>query len=267
MLTASPLALVADALSYADFLVRRMSFYETKPTLAPPPDLAEAFAQLSRDGVAVVPRFLNGAVVKAMCEGLPPLEHFEESPEADKSIAFSGADHVPSLRPFFHDPRLRRLVQAYIGDDATPARRKVEIRRTQGQVLAFDRLFHIDTWKHRLKLFLYLHDVGEDDAPLVYLKGSHKGSWRRRTEWLIYRKYKVGPSGYAADTDLSYIGCFWPYEINEIKARHGFSEFTCTAPAGSLIMFDARGVHRATPLLNSSRTLLIDYWVRRGHHT
>ena len=265
-MTSSPLATLTDALSYAKFLIRRTTFYETKPTKTPPPELAEAFEQLSRDGVAVVPRFMPEAVVKAMCEGLPPLEQFDESPEADKSIAFSGADRVPNLSPFFHDPRLRRFVQAYIGDDATPIRRKVEIRRTKGDVLAFDRLFHMDTWKHRLKFFLYLHDVGEADAPLVYLKGSHKGGWRRRTEWLIDRNYKVGPTGYAANTDLSYIGCFWPYEINEIKARHDYSEFWCTAPIGSLIMFDARGVHRATPLLGHSRTLLIDYWVRQGHH-
>lgn len=222
---------------------------------------------LERDGVVVIENFLDAAAIKSLNLSLPPESAFETSVEGDKSSFRLRADEIPGLKRFFDDVRLRRIMKSRIGVDAVPHRQSVEWRRSRGQVLACDRMYHMDTWKLRLKAFLYLHDVTDRDGPMQYLRGSHLGFWRLPMEAKIARGYRTTKGGYAASPEIAYMGCYWPYEVNELKERYGMEEITCTGSAGTLVVFDARGLHRATELLSNGRRLLISYWIRDGHHT
>jgi hypothetical protein len=107
-------------------------------------------------------------------------------------------------------------------------------------------LFHFDNWRPICKAFLYLTDVGEENAPFVYLKGSHqRGRWRHKFE----REYDAdGPTGR--------FGHFFPQEMRQLRASHAWAEEVCTAPAGTLILADFRGLHRGTPMVSGRRVLL-----------
>jgi hypothetical protein len=61
-------------------------------TRLPPAELAEAFSELLRNGVAFLPRFLPEQVVMDMRDGLPPIEEFKGSLAAERSVVLSGAD-------------------------------------------------------------------------------------------------------------------------------------------------------------------------------
>ena len=56
-----------------------------------------------------------------------------------------------------------------------PLRRTVGLKIVKGDFPTFERNYRMDTWKQRMKAFLYLVDVGPDEAPLQYLQG--KPSW------------------------------------------------------------------------------------------
>lgn len=231
-----------------------------------PPEWAEPLTSLRRDGVAVIPDFLPQATVASMLSSLPPPQTFVRSPEADGSEAVSDAHLLPAFSQFFQHPALATIARCQMGFDAAPLRQKIELRTLKGPLLAFDRLFHFDTWKHRLKAFLYLHDVRAEHAPLVYLSGSHRGTWRWPEEFVMWQNYEVGDDGYARIEDLTYLGCYLPHEVGELKRRYGFQERVCVGSAGTLVLFDARGLHRASELHAPYRKILISYWTRPGHH-
>lgn len=227
----------------------------------------QEISKLRRDGIAIIKDFLDASVIKALNLSLPAEREFETSVEGDQSLFRLRASEIPGLNGFFNDPRLHRIMNSYIGADAVPHRQSIEWRKDRGQVLACDRMYHMDTWKLRLKAFLYLHDVTERDAPMQYLRGSHRGSWRFPMEAKIARDYRTTSRGYAASPEIAYLGCYWPYEIDELKEQYGMEEVTCTGSAGTLVVFDTRGLHRATELLGDGRRVLISYWIRNGHHT
>ena len=79
--------------------------------------------------------------------------------------------------------------------------------------------------------------------------------------------YKTNECGYAISHDIAFVGCYWPYEVNELKDAYGLEDVACTGTAGTLVLFDARGIHRATELHSAYRKLLIRYWIQKGNHT
>lgn len=222
--------------------------------------------ELKEYGVIVIPGFLSHEKCAEILRNIPDEKEFMVSPEGDKSRFYLNADKLSILSDYFNDSRLAGIMKGYIGDKAIPFRQNIEIREHQGVVPAFDRMYHIDTWKYRLKGFLYLHDVNEEDAPLTYLKKSHRGLWRLPIEAKMNYLYKTDKLGYASGLDNAYLGCCWPYESSRIKQEYGLEEKICTAQAGSLVLFDARGLHKATDLVNPHRKILISYWIERGHH-
>jgi hypothetical protein len=116
-----------------------------------------------------------------------------------------------------------------------------------------------------MSAFFYLNDVGPDEAPLVYLKGSHKQSlWRIQKEREFFRYYGKDANGQYLNEESAYCGCFLPTEVRRLTERYGFRQMVCTARAGTLIIFDNLGLHRATPLKKNHRLLLSAYWKLLG---
>ncbi len=251
------------------FLPKRQLYYASRRRATPvTAEFREHFETLKRDGVVIIPNFVDRATAAAMLERVPgDADRFEQSPEGDQALFIPNAHTLPGFEVFFDNAVIKNVVTSYIGEDAVPLRRSIEWRRTHGQIITFDRMYHVDTWKYRVKAFLYLHDVGPDDAPMTYVRKSHRGRWRLPMEARIASGYKVDDRGYAANEDLAYIGCYWPYEVDELRRTRGMSDVVCTGKAGTLVIFDARGIHRATELKSACRKILISYWVCAGHHT
>jgi Phytanoyl-CoA dioxygenase (PhyH) len=245
---------------------RRRRYYRGLSTVAVPPQIAPYFQRLSEDGIVVIPDFLPPETIDAMRGAVPDLADFEMSPEGDRSYFFLDAHKIQALSAFFDARTIRDLVRSYISDRAYPHRRTIGIKAVQGEFAASEMQYHMDTWRHRVKAFLYLEDVGPDQAPMTYLRGSHCGGWRRLVEMQIDRDYVVDDRGFGAHLDVWYLGCFWPHEVGQLKTDYGYEEVSCTGRAGTLVVFDGRGLHKATPLWSGRRLILTSYWIHEGGH-
>lgn len=157
----------------------------------------------------------------------------------------------PTSKYFFEHETINQLASAYVSTNVKSYQRMAEIKQTIGRTSISDN-WHFDDWRHRFKAFLYLTDVTSEQAPFVYLKGSHnpKAPWRKRKEreYYIYGKER-GSYGYLTPDEVSYIEKKFKYE-----------RFTCAGKAGTVIITDTRGVHKGTPLRSGQRVLLANYF-------
>jgi hypothetical protein len=108
------------------------------------------------------------------------------------------------------------------------------------------RYYHVDAFEREFKSFLYLDDVDDGNGPFAYLPGTH------RKHLLRLKKQVVGNRD---DNDTS----FYPEEIGMGLE----SETRITGPAGTLIIANVRGLHRGTPQQDRSRSVLVNYFLRR----
>ena len=108
--------------------------------------------------------------------------------------------------------------------------------------------YHTDHWMKRFKAFVYLTDVGEENAPFVYVMGSHKYDlWRREHEYSIWYNNNKRP-------DLQITS----NEVKRIIKDYGYKEKVCTGKAGTLIFAETTGLHRATRLKSGKRVHLLN---------
>ncbi|MFG2782530.1 phytanoyl-CoA dioxygenase family protein [Streptomyces prunicolor] len=227
----------------------------------------EPVSLLLRDGLAVLPEFFSTAQVDAMRSAAPAVEECTLSPEGTLTRFYSDAARIPGLGPFFGCELIADTMRSVLGSTAVMHRSTVQYRVVEGHTGAFEHFFHIDSWRPRYKAFLYLVDVTEDNGPFTYVPRTHFGSWRRRYERDIARVFHPGQDGYIHDDASAYVGCLWPHEQADLCARLGTEPRTVTGRAGTLILFDARGLHRIRPLVHAPRVILSSYWIREGQHT
>jgi len=240
--------------------IRRSARYQ------PTPPAADYVSALRRDGMVIIPDFFDADTVTAMRKAVPAQADFEESKEGERSFFYRRAGDVDDLTPFFEHPLLRQTARAFISAEAVQLRKEVCLKFVQGDILSFEQFPHMDTWKLRMKAFLYLEDVTTENGPTVYYQGSHRGLWRLPMEARISGWYRTGPQGFSVPEDL-YLGCFWPHEVQRLAEAHGYRRTVCTGKAGTLLIFNGRGLHHATPLHSGRRLTLVSYWIHRDEHT
>ncbi|MFD5514149.1 phytanoyl-CoA dioxygenase family protein [Streptomyces sp. NPDC127051] len=254
-------------LSVPRFIPHRIRHFRQLHRARPAADIAVNVSALQRDGLAVIENFLNRDQIDELRRNIPEVDAFESSPEGAGSLFFPDAHRIPGLKTFFGDPRLRSIAQSYVSREAIPLRQTIGLKVAKGDIGSSEMNYHMDTWKMRLKAFLFLHDVTATEAPLCYLKGSHKGAWRLWTEARINRYYEVDEKGYAASKERYHLSAFWPHEVRQLITDYDYEEVLCTGSAGTVVLFDGRGLHRATPLVGERRLILTSYWVHPGEHT
>lgn len=228
----------------------------------------EYLSTLRRDGIMFVENFIGPERITAIIEEIQArtdLMTHRSSPDIVKRNArymlVDPAARLPSTRVFFDSPLVSGLARAYLSRDAVPDRPAVQLKADIGETSIVD-FYHIDEWRYLLSAFLLLTDVGTDEAPMVYLKGSHRPRpWRIRKEQEFYFYYDRNDAGKYANEESPYCGCFLPTEVRRLRERYGYEPVTCTGTAGTLMMFDNLGLHRASPLRKNSRLILSCYWM------
>ncbi|MGH3872922.1 MAG: hypothetical protein ACRDSR_15690 [Pseudonocardiaceae bacterium] len=68
-------------------------------------------------------------------------------------------------------------------------------------------------------------------------------------------------AGKYANKENPYCGCYLPPKVRRLRERYGYEPVTCTGRAGTLMLFDNLGLHRASLLRRNSRLLLSSYWM------
>ena len=218
------------------------------------PDILDA---LVKDGIVVIEDYLS----KEICETV--ISELREAAEQvlegtyqgsygkvqlkQKAFRIDNVDEVSitAKNEFFEDKLISETAKAYVSKTAFSYRKEADYKLEAGNFLSSD-LPHFDDWRHRFKAFLYLTDVGADNAPFVYYKGSHEQHpWKHK----YHLEYEI-------DGESGRYGHFFWQEMEEIKEKMNYEEFVCTGKAGTLILADFRGIHKGTTLKSGKRILL-----------
>lgn len=224
---------------------------------------AQIVEKLKRDGVVLVPDYMPEKIAKEL--GQICLDAIEQQRADDKAASSEffampnyGMDRLrnsdfvdPRVKAFFDDERILSIARSITTADVISHQRMIELRDRIGRVSSSDT-WHFDRphWQHKFKAFLYLNDIGSEQAPLRYLIGTFRDApWRRHQERNIWRFGKHGPFGH-----------FHLHEVEHLIESEGLNEFVCEGKAGTLVLFDARGLHRGTTLISGRRILLGNYF-------
>lgn len=223
---------------------------------------------LRTDGVVLVPAFVDARTLAALVTEVSGNSAFFAGEVGgnivERNSRYLWLDPKAELprcsEVFFDSPRIRSLAAEYLGRHAVPSRPAVQLKNAVGAASIVD-FYHIDEWRYLISAFLFLEEVGRDNAPMIYLKRSHRfRPWRIRKEQDFYYLYGRDEHGKYTNEESPFSGCVLPTDARRLADRHGYEEFHCTGPAGSLLLFDNLGLHRATPLMAGRRLILSTYW-------
>ena len=110
--------------------------------------------------------------------------------------------------------------------------------------------WHRDSYTKQFKAMVYLSDVALDTGPFEYVLGSHTyrhvfGSVMDNND----KKLRANNSRFEHS------------DVVEFCEKRKLERKVFDAPAGSIVLFDARGLHRGSPILSGQRYALTNYYV------
>lgn len=161
---------------------------------------------------------------------------------------------IPEAKPILDDERIKRIAQAVTTPNVRAHMRMIEMREGVANATSEDCWHFDEPYKYKFKFFLLLTDVNEDNAPFAYVKRSHiTGKWRRKKELDAFHYGLTGDWGF-----------FHQHEYDGAMKRWGKSlgweKITCTGKAGTMILFDANGLHRRELCRAGSRIVMSNYY-------
>ncbi len=210
--------------------------------------------KVAKDGFVLVPDYLSGEALESVRRevfALPgimdgkyegPLP-FTNKP-SDGLCAFGITPALPTAYSWtVSNKQLHGVARALFGPTVKLSAASI-LSKYNKDVVDSAEAPHWDDWRVRLKAFIYLTDVTEANAPTIYVKGSING-----VSWRLDRDYA---SVYAPVASAG--GSWWPVEAL------GLEKIVCTGKAGTLLLFDARGIHAGTRLTGSPRVMLMSMY-------
>lgn len=205
--------------------------------------------QVRRDGIAVVPGFLD----RARCEALRD--------EVDRVIATEtryvhrkfdlrvyGAERASEPLAAVHsDAGLLSKARAYtrlpVVNGFTQASR---LTHTPGQRGGSGPGWHRDHWFQQIKAFLYLSDVSIEQGPFELIAGSHRGATRALDMLRHDARFKQ------YHFDDAQIDALLAAEPHRLRRAIG--------AAGTLILADTSAIHRGRPIEAGTRYSVTNYY-------
>jgi len=217
---------------------------------------AKALADLRRDGFAVIPNYWPRERALAMRDRLEAelADGTDRDYDEGAYLRFwDGRAYDQGVRRLYHVdklvPELKELrFDRFVLDIASayyriPFHSGMLIFQHNTQTNENTRTYHVDAFIREFKSFVYLDDVDPGNGPFAYVKGSHKDHLRR------LRKQIVGNGEGESPTT------FFPEDLGSSINN----EVAVNGEAGTMILADVRGLHRGTPQVNRSRSVLVNY--------
>ena len=223
---------------------RRLRHREAGPVSA-------AVEEIRNTGFTVLPQFLEpetcSKLIERIDDGLARYREFVQVSENGEDHRLFGLDvYDPQIRKVAFDPFAMGVLSQYQHSStyegfalcarlsATPG------NKGSGQG------WHRDSAAFKqVKLMVYLTDVGLDNGPFQYVAGSHQPLDIVRCT----ARYGYGTNQFRYTDE----------EIARRLDRESDRLRTCTAPAGTALMFDARGQHRGMPIVSGTRYAITTY--------
>lgn len=215
----------------------------------------ELLKQLETTGCAVIPNFISADICGQILEEVeqPIKDHHAGKEIKDYFSAEGGHERMGNIdeysplakEHFYNNQFVIDLAKSYVSSKAVGYRKEADYKYKVGGQYQAD-LAHFDDWRHRFKAFLLLHEVTEENAPLIYYANSHKGDrWRKEWEYIFHRDGVNGRYGH-----------FFPQEFRKLKQEQNFVRTPIIGKAGTLFLGDFRGIHSGSPLLSGKRVML-----------
>jgi hypothetical protein len=158
------------------------------------------------------------------------------------------ATHVPECTVLVEDEYLRGLAKAYLGGKAAEPSLYVDYKPEP--VHDHTSTLHMDTFRSQVKIFIFLSDIGPANAPLVYwVKSQRDAPWRREFDYSFWEGSERGSHGHVPITFLR--------RARDQGGEPAPSEVHFTGRAGSVVLADTRGIHRASVLREGYRLELV----------
>jgi hypothetical protein len=218
---------------------------------APSALVADWLSTLARDGICIVPDFIDAGACARMREEFLAL--FDSYPSAIHKVA-TGADWrifgaeraSPAVREFAAHARLMEAAECSLGLGAKNAFTMANRIRAEAGNLGSGSGWHRDSFFDQFKAILYLTDVTEENGPFEFLLGSHR--MRKKLEdRLAYRM----PLHTPRVTEES---------VAALIAREPERRRVALGSAGTLVLADTTGIHRGRPLVAGERIALTNYY-------
>lgn len=231
--------------------------------------VADIVSTLERDGLYIAENFVDRAealnlgrrllnlienVVAGHAEIPNKVYHFPE-PGICRILKADLLDSAAA--EFFNHDLIQQVARSYTCRNIVSWQRMVETR-SKRFVHGPSDAYHIDeAFYFKFKAFLYLNDVSETTAPFDCIVGSHASAdWREPKERQMLRYELEGE-----DAVYGLRGNFLDdREIDYLMAKYGYRRHICSGQAGTLVLTDTRGIHKATTPVTGGRTMLEHYF-------
>jgi hypothetical protein len=220
----------------------------TPHRLAAPADFASVRQSLIDNGTAFIPGYLDPARAAALREDVRKLayrEHEQQLRDGESRLGRFTVDEVRKLGcsgaliEITEDAFLRRVREDFFAPHA-PDLHKIYCHHDVKR-MSYNTSWHFDRGLS-LKYFFYLNDVSAANGAFRYDLGSHRANAVKQHLWW---QAKMPILNYVPDG-----------EVIAPQSMEG--------PAGSLIIFDTSGYHRAGDISDGTERWVIRFHVRAG---
>lgn len=214
--------------------------------------LAAYVFEIERDGFHVIPSYKSAEWCEAARAEIAAAMASEAATRTDEDTRVFGAEKVSAhAREFATDPMLAELATMYAGgEEALLFCMANHLTYREGKYGSGGE-WHRDGFRREMKALIYLTDVTLRDGPFGLVKGSQSKFMMLIDSVRIVWRILCGETGITA-TRLKDTGTRWRAEA-------------FTAPAGTLILFDACAIHTGHRLQpGGERYALTNYYVEPG---
>ncbi len=213
--------------------------------------IGDWFNVVRHDGVCAVKNFLTAETcVRLQSEIKLLMDTFPDAVQIDRLGAdrriFLGKTPPGQLANVFADERLGSCASAVLGVGA------VNLATLAGHLTAVPGNagsgggWHRDSFTNQFKAMIYLSDVGPENGPFQYMRGSHL----LRSMIHDQRAANLGVGQARIGED----------QVEKLLNEKPHRLATVTGLAGTLILADTTGIHRGMPIKSGERYALTNYF-------
>ena len=227
----------------------RKRYFASHPIVTKRDAKDPALAELLANGVVVLPRYFDADKIKVIhdkCLAAAKLVREGSAPKEWSTVVYPNdgiyrlrdiSDVVSECAIIVNDERLLDITHQYLGYPIRGRNNYLDYKPDFGKH-DDTTMPHMDSWMSQIKIFTLLNDIDPLSAPLVYWKRSHfDREWRREIDYQHFKESYFGSAGLC------------PPHVLRDKSGEKTSEFekiTVTGPAGTVVIADVRGIHRAS---------------------
>jgi len=171
-----------------------------------------------------------------------PFRKYNPDTQTTSILDIFSFDHALDLMKMMGHPKLTQLINHYLGGEGY-LRDAISYRYVSGDTGSHTGKWHIDAFGKQVHIMVLLTDVGKDDQPMIYVKGSHK----LRYDYEFYEERQ--PNHQFLYTD--------PEDCKRRMGVPNLEIFTATGKAGDVFVFDTHAVHRARRSNGKTRDVII----------